>query len=58
MSSNIVYTYINEGVMLDRFDVMLLLSNEFMNDRFCDSEKKTEFETYLSGRESIQIVQK
>ena len=39
MFSNIVYAYINEGVIFDRLNVMLLLNNEFMNDRFYDSEK-------------------
>ena len=39
MFSNIVYTYINENAMLDRLDMMLLINNEFMSDRFYNNEK-------------------
>ena len=54
--SNIVYAYINKNVMLNRFYIMLLLNNKFINDRFYNNEKKNEFETYLSDRKLIQIV--
>ena len=57
MPSDIVYARTNEGTMLDRLDMMLLLNSESMGDRFYDNEKNG-FEAYLPGRESIQIVQK
>ena len=39
MLSDIVYACTNEGAMLDRLDMMLLLSNKSMKDRFDGSEK-------------------
>ena len=34
MASNIIYAYIKKGVMLDRFNMTLLLNNKSLNDRF------------------------
>ena len=39
MLSNIVYVYINESVMLDRLNIIMLLNNKFINDRFYNNEK-------------------
>ena len=40
MLSNIVYEYTNEGAMLDRFHVTLLLNNELLSNRFLMVAKK------------------
>ena len=51
MFSNIVYAYIRKGVMLDRFDMTLLLNNEFLRKTSNESKsfKNNIFEV-LSGR--------
>ena len=39
MLSNIVYVYINENAMFNKLDMIMLLNNKFINDRFYDNEK-------------------
>ena len=39
MLSNIIYVYINKSVIFDKLDMMLLISNKFISDRFYNSEK-------------------
>ena len=39
MLSNIIYAYINKSVIFDKLDMMLLINNEFISDRFYNSEK-------------------
>ena len=56
ISSNIIYTYIRKGAMLNKFYVTSLSTNEFLSNRFLIT--KNEFKTYFSGRELIQLVQK
>ena len=56
MLLNIIYSRINESAMLNKSHITLLLINELLSNRFLIT--KNEFETYLSGRKSIQIVQK